>query len=246
MRDAARYLRLSWAIGPEFFINNAMQWGLLGFGVGYASRIAGLGGWPIIAVSTIALPLAWLIRWLVKFTEPVSDQPFSEVVCHHTDRLTIRSLRQSDAVHYAESLDDEMVRTNGWLAGQRKTSIASMATPNDAWRQCHLIACGKQDGQPVAFASVTNTSPSGQWNIGFWVTPAHRGRGFAVEALTGVFQIVHESGIATAHIGTASDNAPMRAVIGRVGAEATGTRLHTLPDGTVIESNWYTHTVDDN
>ena len=198
-------------------------------------------GWQVVVAFGLCMPLIWSGIRLCMHSPTERDDPLPDVVSHYTDRLKIRRIERDDTAAYAEALDETTLLSSGLTPQNRFMSVALVKAPSPVGRRGQLIVSKKDSDEPVAFASITNTHPPGIWTVGMWVTPSLRGQGFGAEALAGVLQVVHDAGLCVVHIGTSADNLQAQSVIERAGCNFVETRLHKLPDGTIIDSRWYTH-----
>ncbi len=134
-----------------------------------------------------------------------------------------------------------MIEANGMVANHAQLVATMTRSASGIGRRGQLVAVEAATGEPVAFVPVSNVTAPGSWNVGLWVTPAKRGKGFSVEALRGVMELLHEVGVEVAHLGTAVDNEAMKAAAVRSGCTFDEVRPHKLPNGTTVMSNWYSH-----
>ncbi len=241
MGNAVRYMRLQWATTPAAILTALATRSLLTAAAGAVLALAGIGDWRLVLAAAIAIPIGWYTLWLIANAEPITHDPLPPAVLLRTEHLEIRRLQRSDANAYEISLDPVMTQTNGLTPAHREAMITMAGSASALGRRSQLIAINSADSEPVAFASITNPVPPGIWSVGFWVTPASRGKGLAVEAMTGALEIIHDTGITVAHIGTGADNLAMQAVIRGAGGVFNETRPHELPNGTTTQSHWYTH-----
>lgn len=117
--------------------------------------------------------------------------------------------------------------------------------------QGHLVAI---DAKRLAVAGQVDIEvmPDGGLYIGGWLTPDYRGRGLGRELFAAGLTLGHQHlGMKTLRAGAEDTNhASRRSLeaagfrqIGQPGQAAGGERDHRLPDGRLIPSLWYEHSV---
>jgi hypothetical protein len=97
------------------------------------------------------------------------------------------------------------------------------------------VIVARTTGELVGSITSTWVDPAHRsCEIGWWIGPAARGRGYADETVAAVVPALHAAGIRRVWIGTASDNAAVLRTIARIGALFVDQGLMPLPDGRPI------------
>ncbi|HEY7484628.1 MAG TPA: GNAT family N-acetyltransferase [Streptosporangiaceae bacterium] len=156
---------------------------------------------------------------------------FDSGVILTTKRLTLRPFEEDDAADVAEAVKDAEIRR--WMAW------APDHTPAQARDWCMVHAHAGPEDQ-VNFAIVANGRCSGaiglnrvSWStgrveIGYWVAPWARRRGYAVEATSAVAAYAFEKGLHRVELLAATGNAPSQRVAERAGFTREGVLREVL------------------
>jgi RimJ/RimL family protein N-acetyltransferase len=82
--------------------------------------------------------------------------------------------------------------------------------------------------------------------VGGWLSPSYRSRGFGTELFTGAVLFVHHHlGEHSVRAGTETTNSAAAAALRSAGFHpTTGPNMHELPDGRAIPSLWFRHDTD--
>ena len=170
------------------------------------------------------------------------------VVVRRSDRLILRSLLDDDLEAYCGSIDDEVVRRQGYddatVAGFR-TGFAERV--NATWRGHHLAiaVCDASTGALIGQYSLGAKRRRFRFpeiSLGWWLGPNGRGRGFAVESLSMMLDYVHHDvGFTRVVMGTAVDNDRALRQIAAVDATLIRDREHRLPNGEMVDTRWFRH-----
>ncbi len=161
-----------------------------------------------------------------------------------TERLTLRPGWPEDAPALAHAIGHEAVVRNlsraPWpytLADAQAAIADGYATPGP-----YFLIFAHEDGGCGLIGSI-GIGPFGDipYNLGYWITPAAWGRGYATEAARAVLRLAATLGVRQVAAGHYVDNPGSGAVLRRLGFAATGERLSTYSAGrgTHVESIEY-------
>lgn len=159
-------------------------------------------------------------------------------------RARIRPLRHADAEAYAVGTDDPLVRQFAHLPEDRYTpaSVRAMIdqVTEPALARGDLAVLAIADPRTDAFAGSAVVfdvdEAAGTAEVGFWVHPAHRGKGMSAAALELSAEFAARSGLAVLTARTVPANAASRRVLARAGFTEGEARTTTAPSGQQVET----------
>jgi RimJ/RimL family protein N-acetyltransferase len=158
-----------------------------------------------------------------------------------SDRARLRPMRAEDAVAYAEGTDDPEVRTHAHLPAPHYTpaSVRAMITqdaePGLARGDLAVLTIADPGTDVFAGSLVLFDVAEDEAEVGFWMHPAHRGRGLARAALDLAAALAAGSGLRRLRARTVPENTASRALLVRAGfAEEVRVR-GTAPSGKDVE-----------
>ncbi|GAA2103358.1 GNAT family N-acetyltransferase [Brevibacterium salitolerans] len=156
-------------------------------------------------------------------------------------RVRIRPLRVEDAAAFAEGAADGAVREFAHLPEPEYTEASAremiVGAAADGLARGDLAVLAIADPATDAFAgSIVVFDVQGQSaEVGFWLHPAHRGRGLTGAALALAARFAAQSGLHELRARTAPANAASRRALASAGFEETGTETGVTPAGETAE-----------
>ncbi len=142
-----------------------------------------------------------------------------------TERLLLRPGWAEDAPALARAIGDEMIVRNlavvPWPYSLRDAE-AFLAAPRDPVLPSMLIF-ERTEGEPVLVGSCgLGRRPSGNVELGYWISRPFWGRGFATEAGLALVQIARALGIGRLEASHFIDNPASGRVLEKLGFQSTG------------------------
>jgi RimJ/RimL family protein N-acetyltransferase len=142
-----------------------------------------------------------------------------------TERLLLRPGWAEDAPALARAIGDEMIVRNlavvPWPYSLRDAE-AFLAAPRDPVLPSMLIF-ERTDGEPVLVGSCgLGRRPSGNVELGYWISRPFWGRGFATEAGLALVAIARALGIARLEASHFIDNPASGRVLEKLGFQSSG------------------------
>lgn len=142
-----------------------------------------------------------------------------------TERLLLRPGWAEDAPALARAIGDEMIVRNlavvPWPYSLRDAE-AFLAAPRDPVLPSMLIF-ERTEGEPVLVGSCgLGRRPSGNVELGYWISRPFWGRGFATEAGLALVQIARALGIGRLEASHFIDNPASGRVLEKLGFKSTG------------------------
>ena len=142
-----------------------------------------------------------------------------------TERLLLRPGWAEDAPALAQAIADEMIVRNlavvPWPYSLRDAE-AFLAAPRDPVLPS-LLVFERTDGEPVLVGSCgLGRRPSGNVELGYWISRPFWGRGFATEAGLALVEIARAMGIARLEASHFIDNPASGRVLEKLGFQSTG------------------------
>jgi RimJ/RimL family protein N-acetyltransferase len=142
-----------------------------------------------------------------------------------TERLLLRPGWAEDAPALAKAIADEMIVRNlasaPWPFSLRDAE-AFLAAPRDPVLPSLLIF-ERTDGEPVLVGSCgLGRRPSGNVELGYWISRPHWGRGFATEAGLALVGMARALGIARLEASHFIDNPASGRVLEKLGFQSAG------------------------
>lgn len=158
-------------------------------------------------------------------------------------RVALRRPRPADEHAYAATMDDDFRRINGWDTGLVDRSLQLIRSPRAISLLAWALIWSRETGSVVGSISADQVNAAGRTcQLGWWLGPEHRGRGYGTEAVRLALGALHAAGVERIRIGTALDNVAVRRVAAKVGAAEESQTGHRLPDGRWVDAIWYVHT----
>lgn len=155
--------------------------------------------------------------------------------------VTIRPLATRDAAAYAAGSQDAAVRQFAHLPEPEYTTDSVRAMVSDAVEpgiaRGDLAILAIADAVTDEFAGslvVFDVRPE-QAEVGFWLHPAHRGRGFALAALAAATDFAQKSGLTRLLAATTVTNAASQRTLEAAGFARGETEFDTTPSGETVE-----------
>jgi ribosomal-protein-serine acetyltransferase len=145
---------------------------------------------------------------------------FDEGVLLETERLLLRPFEESDADDVlASSRDPEILRWMPWAAAQTRGTAVDWCTthahPDPARAMNFAIIAGDRFAGSAGIGRTDWTD--GRAEIGYWIAPWARRKGYAVEATRGVSAYAFEKGMHRIELLTAVANVASQGVAVRAG-----------------------------
>jgi len=142
-----------------------------------------------------------------------------------TERLLLRPGWAEDAPALAQAIADEMIVRNlavvPWPYSLRDAE-AFLAAPRDPVLPS-LLVFERTDGEPVLVGSCgLGRRPSGNVELGYWISRPFWGRGFATEAGLALVEMARAMGIARLEASHFIDNPASGRVLEKLGFQSTG------------------------
>ena len=181
--------------------------------------------------------LAWMIVATGTRVAPMLIGPAIDGPPLRTARLVLRPVEAADAEAAMASLDEEAMTSNGWTAVTRAGWERVLVLDGVGAAHGDVAIC-RHDGTFVGL--ITVRCPVGRgWEVGWWLAPDERRKGYGTEAIGELVDHLHARGIPAVRVGTSADNVAVQKVMARLGAVEDERVPHTLPDGSTIDSIWY-------
>ena len=142
-----------------------------------------------------------------------------------TERLLLRPGWTEDAAALAQAIADEMIVRNLASAPwpyRLRDAEAFLAQPRDPALPSFLIFERTKGAPRLVGACGLGRRPSGAVEMGYWITRAHWGRGFATEASTALIEIAHALRLARLEASHFLDNPASARVLEKLGFEPIG------------------------
>jgi RimJ/RimL family protein N-acetyltransferase len=150
-------------------------------------------------------------------------------------------MRAEDSVAYAEGTDDPEVRAHAHLPAPRYTPasvramIAADAEPGLARGDLAVLTVADLATDTFAGSLVLFDISEEEAEVGFWMHPAHRGRGLAHAALELSARFAAGSGLRRLRARTVPENTASRALLARAGFAEESRVQDTAPSGRRVE-----------
>lgn len=157
------------------------------------------------------------------------------------DRARLRPMRAEDAAAYAVGTADPAVRAHAHLPEPHYTpeSVRAMITesvePGLARGDLAVLTVADAGTDAFAGSLVLFDVTEDEAEMGFWMHPAHRGRGLARHALGLAAELATVSGLRRLRARTAPENTASRALLARAGFAEDGRGAGTAPSGETVE-----------
>ena len=158
-----------------------------------------------------------------------------------SDRARLRPLRDEDASAYAEGTADPAVRAHAHLPAPHYTpaSVQAMLVeavePGLARGDLAVLAIADPAGDAFVGSLVLFDVTEGEAEVGFWLHPAHRGRGLARAAVDLAAELASRSGMRRLRARTSPENTASRELLARAGFVEEGRSVGTAPSGEDVE-----------
>lgn len=160
---------------------------------------------------------------------------------HRTDALVLRTPRPGDRAGLDDTVDDEVVRVNGWTPRHKRATSALFRFPPVAAESGLVVVADAADDCVQGVMSISPLAGEGRRvQVGGWIGPPSRGTGLAGGAFRGTARIAFGHGASEVVAGTSTDNTRMQRALEQAGARRlSGVRAHELPDGSRTASIWF-------
>ena len=158
-----------------------------------------------------------------------------------SDRARLRPLRLEDASAYAEGTADAAVRAHAHLPAPHytpdsvRTMIAEAVEPGLARGDLAVLAVADPASDAFAGSLVLFDVTEDEAEVGFWMHPAHRGRGLARAAVDLAAELASRSGMRRLRARTSPENTASRELLARAGFAEEGRSVGTAPSGEDVE-----------
>ena len=155
--------------------------------------------------------------------------------------VRLRRLRPDDASAYAEGTKDGEVRRYGHLPEPEYTpeSVREMITrevnPGLERGDLAVLAIAQAASDAFAGSLVLFDVNEHSAEVGFWLHPAHRGKGITAIALRMAARFASHSGLQELTARTLTDNIASQRVLETVGFVQTGIAKDTTPSGQQLD-----------
>ena len=160
-----------------------------------------------------------------------------------TERLSVRLAGHHAPESIEAMIDAEFMHQNGWAPDHRSQLLEMMRRPR--WvlvEHGYLLARERGSGDMVGMVTFSKFDRrSSRCELGWFVAPDSRGRGFGLELLEASVAELHSLGIAVVVIVTRASNVKVQRCMDRIGGVLVDKRPADMPDGSVVELLWYEH-----
>jgi len=156
-------------------------------------------------------------------------------------RARLRPLRAEDAAAFAEGAADPSVRAHAHLPAPHYTQdsvramIAGTAEPGLDRGDLAVLAVADPGTDAFAGSLVLFDVAGSGAELGFWMHPAHRGRGLARAAVDLAAELAARSGLRHLRARTVPGNAASRSLLAGAGFAETARAPGTAPSGEEVE-----------
>jgi RimJ/RimL family protein N-acetyltransferase len=142
--------------------------------------------------------------------------------------VVLRAVGPRDAKAFAATIDADVIVEN-----RMPFDVARAARRLGRWFGVpqYLAICEIDSGCVVGAVSSTVDRATMEVNLGIWVGAAHRGNGYATQALAAYVPSLHQRGFVRVIAETSIDNRAMRAALAHAGFEPAGNFTYTFPSG---------------
>jgi RimJ/RimL family protein N-acetyltransferase len=167
-----------------------------------------------------------------------------------SERLILRPLELGDLDAFLASIDDEVLRREGFTPDtldQYRIGFAQFVNQSCQHWPCNLAVRDRETSEFLGCYELYDFAPAGtSAHLGWWLGAKARGRGLGFESLTLALHYAHTNvGIHRIIMGTTRDNERAVAQIERAGGRFTHEAPHTLPNGETIPAVWFEHAGSD-
>jgi RimJ/RimL family protein N-acetyltransferase len=187
----------------------------------------------------VATGLSRLSAPRISWTSEGSPPPFGALEPVTSERLGLRPVRAGDEVAIGRTVDDEVERNMGWSRRSARLWVQITSHPVLAAHHGMLVITDRADDRVVGMAGLSKTPDPLVAELGMWLGPAERGRGYGSEALALVVRVAGAAGLRAVELGTDVANAAMRRAAEHAGGVVVRRGDHTLPDGRTVDSVSY-------
>lgn len=159
----------------------------------------------------------------------------------HDDRFTLRRLTAEDAAAFAHGASDPQVQAfahlprTDYTAATVREMIDEQVTPSLARGDLAVLAVADRETDELIGSLVLFDVTVDSAEVGFWVSPAHRGTGAASAALHLGMRLARLSGLHRLSARTVPDNPSSQKVLIRTGFTETGRGREVLPSNREAE-----------
>lgn len=204
----------------------------------------------IITLFALSLIGAFAFRRMTMLT-PVDSGPFRVDASHEPlldsmptltgSHVLVRPALGIDGAPLRATIDDEVVQWMGWTDAHVADLSTWSTSTKQALRQAGYLTVVDKSVDQVVGAIVLGGVDivRGTAELGMWLGPTARGRGYAREALELGLQAFGAVGLGTVRIVTAENNKRMRRIAEQVGALPMLGVEHTLPNGEQVDGVIY-------
>ncbi|MFD4369888.1 GNAT family N-acetyltransferase [Rhodococcus sp. NPDC058521] len=153
------------------------------------------------------------------------------------ERARLRPLRYDDAEAYAAGTEDSDVQRFGHLPDSEYTPTSVRAMIDGDVRaglergDLAVLAIADVKTDDFAGSLVIFDVTEDRAEVGFWVHPAHRGKGIAYAALDLAAHFARRTGLARLTARTATDNAASQRILAGADFVETGRAVGSAPSG---------------
>lgn len=167
------------------------------------------------------------------------------------DRVRLRPLRDADATAYAAGSADTDVRRHAHLPEPEYTpdSVRRMierdARPGLDRGDLAVLAIAEASSDAFAGSLVLFNVAVDRAEVGFWLHPDARGKGYASAALALAAEFARASGLTTLTARTVTDNAGSQRVLDAAGFEQGGSETGVAPSGHKVDLMYYALSLHD-
>lgn len=165
------------------------------------------------------------------------------------DRAVLRAMRPDDATAYAAGTADPMVREYAHLPEPEYTEASVLASIDGAIREgltrgdLAVLTIADPGSDEFAGSLVLFGVDEGSVEVGFWVHPAHRGRGLAGAALSLATALAQRSGFNELTARTMPENSAAQRTLERAGF-VSGVKVEEVaPSGEAVILRQYSREV---
>jgi RimJ/RimL family protein N-acetyltransferase len=226
VRVAPGEVLATWLLGSLFCLPMA-------FGLALADDSLGL-----VALAPLGGSLYALVFASTDLEDGASVLP-RRVTSFESSRLRLRAPRADDATAISETIDDEVVRANGWLPAERRMILLATRHPQ-LLRAGFVVAADRETDVVLGVVLFSAIDPDMRTaHVGLWLGPTARGRGLGTELVSAATQLAWRLGLLSVRLATSSSNVAMRRCAEWAGGWLIEETPHRLSNGTIVSACQY-------
>ena len=202
--------------------------------------VAGLGAPPVLLALALLLALLWTAVGVSAMRDDGALALLRAFTSLESTNLRLRRPTAADAGAIVDTVDDEVVRANGWGPKHRESLVLTSHYPQVLLSSGNVVVADRDTDAVLGLLSFSAVDrPLGTAELGMWFGPGARGRGLGTELVTAATELAWLLGLTSVRLGTSSTNVAMRRAAERAGGDLVKQGPLQLPDGSTISSCWY-------